>query len=41
MISAIEEAVYFSTMMFVTVLYGPHPAGRWRYLIIPNMYQAG
>jgi hypothetical protein len=34
-ISAIEEAVYFSTMMFVTrPPYGLHPAGRWRYLII-------
>ncbi len=34
-ISAIEEAMYFSAMMFVTrPPYGLHPAGRWRYLII-------
>jgi hypothetical protein len=34
-ISALEEAIYFSTMMFVTrPPYGLHPAGRWRYLII-------
>lgn len=35
MISAVEEAMYFSAMMFVTrPPYGLHPAGRWRYLII-------
>jgi hypothetical protein len=34
-ISALEEAMYFSTMMFVTrPPYGLHPAGRWRYLTV-------
>ena len=34
-ISAFEEALYFSLMMFLTrPPYGLHPAERWRYLII-------
>jgi len=34
-ISAVEEAMYFSIMMFVTrPPYGLHSAGRWKYLII-------
>ncbi len=34
-ISAMEEAMYFSIMMFLTrPPYGLHPAGRWKYLII-------
>jgi uncharacterized protein YjbI with pentapeptide repeats len=34
-ISAFEEAMYFSIMMFLTrPPYGLHPAERWRYLII-------
>ncbi len=34
-ISAFEEAMYFSLMMFLTrPPYGLHPAERWRYLII-------
>lgn len=35
MISAMWDAMYFSTMMFVTrPPYGLYPVGRWRYLIV-------